>query len=961
MTFLPIVERELRTASRRRSTFGMRVKIAGAAALGVAACALANLIAPSVTFGPSLFWGLSGLCMVYCLFAGRFMTADCLSQEKREGTLGLLFLTDLNGYDIVMGKLAATSLTGFYVLIALLPFLAVPFLAGGMTNGEMWRMELVLVTTFLYSLAIGLFASSISRERRKAMGANLFLLVTLTAGLPAIAGIIFMANNKPPLQELFYCCPVYAFIQCADKRFTAAPGNYWWSLATTIDMTVILTLLACHTAPRSWKDKFTQRPIPQKAKQPSQSSQQGAVNIAPLSRRRLLNNNAYLWLASRPQRKVFYVWALVVLVGCWWLLPYFFFPSIKVDAGYALAGMLNLALKLWITVEAGHQLAEDKKSGAFELLLTTPMTMRDIVRGQWLSLRRQFLGPLATAIIFELVLMAALPYTRSESVPARFIWPAFIVMLVADVITLCLAAMTAALTEKSHDLATLKTMLFVLVTPSLLLCVVFTVNKLWSLFSVNSSSEADWKFYLTWWFGLGLWADSIVFIKAYRRMQARFARNLPESAAPVAKPDSVVKAQKLSPSQSRPLPQKLRRIGVAFSVVVILGVIAVISAIKMMHMDLPKPIIASMIQSNGPVRISASHGFLSILPNGTLWRWGHGQDVSPPGQVGTNNDWVQASVRNDTAVALRSNGTLWAWNIDNEEPKQFGTSHDWTQASAGNNTFIAIKSDGSLWNLADVEYAKRNAPLTERKLLQVGTDRDWKAVCAPLFSSRTALRSDGSLWIWGGVNYVSYGMWSGTNCPAPMRLCRETNFVGFCDGIVGGVRNGSGQVWDLSPLLKRPGPDVSISVLAREVSSNTTSSAFALSFDSNWTIALCETRSDGSLWETPTSWRTVYEPSGLPVRVGERSDWVSVWGTQDTAVALTADGTLWTWGSDYGQPAHYEFVEKLETIREVIASVLGAPQSSSILAIHEMCFPYYPQKTPRPLLQMVFTNSPPNR
>ena len=52
-------------------------------------------------------------------------------------------------------------------------------------------------------------------------------------------------------------------------------------------------------------------------------------------------------------------------------------------------------LKLWITTEAGQQLAVDKKSGAFELLLSTPLTVRDMVRGQWLALRRQFLKPLA--------------------------------------------------------------------------------------------------------------------------------------------------------------------------------------------------------------------------------------------------------------------------------------------------------------------------------------------------------------------------------------------------------------------------------------------------------------------------------------------------------------------------------------------------------------------------------------
>jgi ABC-type multidrug transport system permease subunit len=108
--------------------------------------------------------------MLYCLAAGRLMTADCLSREKREGTLGLLFLTDLKGYDVVLGKLAATSLDGFYGLLAVFPLAGHSAADGGMTNGELWRMVLVLVNTFLFSLAIGLFVSAVNRDEQKAMG-----------------------------------------------------------------------------------------------------------------------------------------------------------------------------------------------------------------------------------------------------------------------------------------------------------------------------------------------------------------------------------------------------------------------------------------------------------------------------------------------------------------------------------------------------------------------------------------------------------------------------------------------------------------------------------------------------------------------------------------------------------------------------------------------------------------------
>ena len=71
---------------------------------------------------------------------------------------------------MVLGKLAATSLDGFYGLLAVFPLLAFPLLTGGMTNGELWRMALVLVNTFLFSLAIGLFVSAVVPRRTDGHG-----------------------------------------------------------------------------------------------------------------------------------------------------------------------------------------------------------------------------------------------------------------------------------------------------------------------------------------------------------------------------------------------------------------------------------------------------------------------------------------------------------------------------------------------------------------------------------------------------------------------------------------------------------------------------------------------------------------------------------------------------------------------------------------------------------------------
>ena len=127
MNWLPIADRELRVAARKRSTFWLRVAAAITGLLIGSGCLLLSRVygASPARMGSILFHTLTWLCLVAGLSAGLFFTSDCLSEEKREGTLGLLFLTDLRGYDVVLGKLLATSLRGFYALLALLPILAI--------------------------------------------------------------------------------------------------------------------------------------------------------------------------------------------------------------------------------------------------------------------------------------------------------------------------------------------------------------------------------------------------------------------------------------------------------------------------------------------------------------------------------------------------------------------------------------------------------------------------------------------------------------------------------------------------------------------------------------------------------------------------------------------------------------------------------------------------------------------
>ena len=177
MSALPIIERELRVRARRKSTFWLRIIAALLASLTAASTLSWAQYQTWGTWRPgkTLFDSLSTLAFVFCLIEGVRQTADCLSQEKRDGTLGLLFLTDLSGFDIVLGKLAAASLGSFYALLAVFPAMAAALPAGGITAGEFWRTQLVLLDTLFFALACGLWASARHHEEHRSLMAGLKL------------------------------------------------------------------------------------------------------------------------------------------------------------------------------------------------------------------------------------------------------------------------------------------------------------------------------------------------------------------------------------------------------------------------------------------------------------------------------------------------------------------------------------------------------------------------------------------------------------------------------------------------------------------------------------------------------------------------------------------------------------------------------------------------------------------
>ena len=285
--------------------------------------------------------------------------------------------------------------------------------------------------------------------------------------------------------------------------------------------------------------------------------------------------------------------------------------------------------------------------------------------------------------------------------------------------------------------------------------------------------------------------------------------------------------------------------------------------------------------------VSAGSGFsLALKTDGTLWAWGDnscgqlgtgksggspdafdaGIDQSAPVQV--LDRVVSMSAGSRHAVAVRSDGTLWAWGdntwgqlgtgkssggsyafdqgIDEDSPVQVLTGV--TAAAAGTGRTMAIKTDGTLWAwgsgmLGDGTTQGRTQPV--QVLDQV------TAVC--LGGSHTlAIRSDHSLWGWG------------------------SNFLG---------QMGKGSATDsgyLTPVK-----------LMDNVSWVSAEERFSLAVKSDGTLWIW----GDMMWGTAQSDNVITESDCIPTQIMEGVAQAAAGAAR--AAAVKTDGTLWTWGAGH--------------------------------------------------------------
>ena len=462
MTFLPVLERELRVAARKRMTIWNRFAIA-LLAIGLWVVILeANRTLSTAQVSRQLFIAISIIGLIFALFSGIFLTSDSISSERREGTLGLLFLTDLEGYDVVLAKLGATSIHAVYGLLAIIPVLGLPLLMGGVSAGQFYRTVLVLLLALLFSLSLGLFWSSVNSQSRQALSATLLSLLVVAGVMPSLGWLDSYAFGYTRVPQLFWLSPVHAYIKGLDGYYYGAGRDEFWITSSILAaLCVALLIAASLILPRVWQEGSDEVGSGKRCREGPLPRKRGSAEA------RLLDANPYQWLAARDTMFQKFGLRIVGLLAVIWFGAYVtaYFGKKHVEAfivSFFAAYALHQAIKWLAALEITQQLIIDKQSGAFELLMVTPLQGESVFAGQRRAYRKKmrgslFLGSMVSLALFIIIFAepAKLQMQRKDQIIFAELFLGGLMMLWLDLRALEDVGMFEALRRKKHSRAML--------------------------------------------------------------------------------------------------------------------------------------------------------------------------------------------------------------------------------------------------------------------------------------------------------------------------------------------------------------------------------------------------------------------------------------------------------------------------------------------------------------------------
>ena len=284
--------------------------------------------------------------------------------------------------------------------------------------------------------------------------------------------------------------------------------------------------------------------------------------------------------------------------------------------------------------------------------------------------------------------------------------------------------------------------------------------------------------------------------------------------------------------------------------------------------------------------------------------------------------WKEIANGEIYSIGIKTDGTLWSWGEDGgwgrlgqgnttsnlNIPTQIGTATNWDKISTSWYHVVALKTDGTLWvwggnNNGELGLGHNNTVFTPT---QLGSST-WKAFCAAP-NHTLAIKTDGTLWAWGSNQNGALGDGTLISKNVPTLINSATDWQEVNCNLHRSIaikNNHTLWTWGSnSPALGLGINYAGITYITAPTQIGT---------DTDWKMAVVGFGCSLALKLNNTLWGWGGNGNGqlgngttannfTPTQIGTDTDWDKINIDLFTSAGIKTNGTMWAWGQNtYGQ------------------------------------------------------------
>ena len=310
--------------------------------------------------GFEVFEVISILSILTVILSSPMISSSFFAREKEQRTLGILLITEVTPFQLVLSRFIMSIFSNVVSLIAIWPILLICLRYGGLNFNHIWVFTLLLISTMTVGTCIGLLVSTMMMEEKQAFFISIALGTIYFVALPALVHLSGDESGLALINETIL--PTISPVHTLKIFLESGTNLIFANLAASLSVSAMLFFL-------------TVRLLPVEAlRSPHDIDPRHAeIMDAAWRKKKPIKGNPLAWKERPHHSNLLFVFTVAIsaLIPMPWGIRT---GNPQLAMGFGLFVAIVLVVGIGLIVRGALAFVNEKESRTFELLLISDLS-----------------------------------------------------------------------------------------------------------------------------------------------------------------------------------------------------------------------------------------------------------------------------------------------------------------------------------------------------------------------------------------------------------------------------------------------------------------------------------------------------------------------------------------------------------------------------------------------------------